>query len=211
MPDQRKPFIIGITGSIGSGKSTVGKILTDLEIPVIDTDRIVHDLLEGDQAVIAAITDRFGKDVTRSLESRATIDRTRLGQLVFADQAARRDLERIVHPATILECRRRIEALPSTELVAVLVPLLFEAGLESEYDEIWTVFTDEKSLKSRIMERDGLSGEDADRRLAAQLSQAEKISRSRHTVDNSGTKENTKKQVEALVEKLKSGLGAHRQ
>lgn len=211
MPDQRKPFIIGITGSIGSGKSTVGKILTDLEIPVIDTDRIVHDLLEGDQAVIAAIIDRFGKDVTRSLESRATIDRTRLGQLVFADQAARRDLERIVHPATILECRRRIEALASTELVAVLVPLLFEAGLESEYDEIWTVFTDEKSLKSRIMERDGLSGEDADRRLAAQLSQAEKISRSRHTVDNSGTKENTKKQVEALVEKLKSGLGAHRQ
>lgn len=178
---------------------------------MIDTDRIVHDLLEGDHAVIAAITDRFGKDITRSLEGRTTIDRTRLGRLVFADPAARRDLERIVHPATILECRRRIDALASSGLVAVLVPLLFEAGLESEYDEIWTVFTDEKSLKRRIMERDGLSGEDTDRRLAAQLSQAEKISRSRHTIDNSGTKENTRKQVEALVEKLKSGPGAHRQ
>ncbi|MBK9141331.1 MAG: dephospho-CoA kinase [Candidatus Melainabacteria bacterium] len=211
MSDRRKPFIIGVTGSIGSGKSTVGAILTDLEVPVIDTDRIVHDLLEGDHAVIAAITDRFGKDITRSLEGRTTIDRTRLGRLVFADPAARRDLERIVHPATILECRRRIDALASSGLVAVLVPLLFEAGLESEYDEIWTVFTDEKSLKRRIMERDGLSGEDTDRRLAAQLSQAEKISRSRHTIDNSGTKENTRKQVEALVEKLKSGPGAHRQ
>ncbi|MGE0264965.1 MAG: dephospho-CoA kinase [Candidatus Obscuribacterales bacterium] len=208
MPDPRKPFIIGITGSIGSGKSTVGRILTDLDVPVIDTDLIVHDLLASDQAVIAAITDRFGKDVT-GLET--GIDRTRLGRLVFADPEARRDLEKIVHPATILECRRRIEARAAGGLVAVLVPLLFEAGLESEYDEIWTVFTDEESLKRRIMERDGLSAEDADSRLAAQLSQAEKISRSRHIIDNSGTKENTRKQVEALIEKLRSRPGVHRQ
>ncbi|MCA9803426.1 MAG: dephospho-CoA kinase [Cyanobacteria bacterium HKST-UBA02] len=211
MPDPRKPFIIGITGSIGSGKSTVGSILIDLDVPVIDTDQIVHDLLAGDQAVIAAITDRFGKNVTKFQDGRTGIDRTRLGQLVFADPEARRDLERIVHPATILECRRRIEARTASGLVAVLVPLLFEAGLESEYDEIWTVFTDEESLKRRIVERDGLSAEDADRRLAAQLSQAEKISRSRHIIDNSGTKENTRKQVEALIEKLRSRPGVRRQ
>lgn len=203
-----QPFVIGITGTIGTGKSTVGEILTRHNVPVIDSDKIVHDLLARDQAIIKSIIEKFGDDIAITSEDGKTIDRQTLGKLIFADPKARRQLEAIVHPATIMECRRLVANHKEQTLVAILVPLLFEAGLESEYDEIWTIYADDATLKQRISKRDGLSQNDIEQRIAAQLPQKEKIKRSRQVIDNSGTKDQTEKQVVKLIEKLSQKPGA---
>lgn len=200
MPE--RPYVIGITGTIASGKSAVGKILATRGVPVLDSDLIVHDLLTENTPTRKAVAERFGKAVVNENEGDA-IDRQVLGKLVFADAAARRDLEAIVHPAVIMECRRRVLEHPRHSIVAVLAPLLFEAGLKSEYNEIWTVFTNPEILKERLRLRDQLSNKEIERRLAAQWSQDRKASLADVVIDNSGSPEETGKQVDLQLEKLK--------
>lgn len=187
--------VIGVTGTIASGKSAVGKILQERGWPVIDTDEIVHDLFAQDDDLRAAIQKRFGDEALTPDGS--LVDRTKLGALVFSNQQARLDLESIVHPATIAECNRRVAtAAQNSSLVFVLVPLLFEAQQEARYDEVWAVHTDEETLRQRLKQRNSLADEEITRRLAAQLTQTEKRSRANRIIDNSGTISNTIKQVE---------------
>lgn len=195
------PHVIGITGTIGSGKSTVGKILSGRGIPVLDTDLIVHDLLRLDTTIRRAVIDRFGHAVVDDPTSDA-INRAALGQIVFADEKARKDLEAIVHPAVIMECRRRIKELKNQAVIAVLAPLLFEAGLQSEYNEIWTIYSSPEVLKQRLAARDNLSDAQIDARMQAQWSQEKKASLANLVIDNSGTYENTSKQVDTVLSKL---------
>ncbi|MBX9671449.1 MAG: dephospho-CoA kinase [Candidatus Obscuribacterales bacterium] len=195
-----KPLIIGITGTIGSGKSTVGRILATQNVPVIDSDKVVHDLFDSSEKLKSAIKTAFGQQV---INSAGKIDRQQLGAIVFADPARRKELESIVHPATIEEIQKQIQALSNNRFVAVLVPLLFEARLESHYDLIWSVYTDEQTLRTRLRSRDGLTDEEIDKRLAAQFKQVDKSARAAHTIDNSGTTEETEKQLLLLIEKLK--------
>lgn len=200
----KKPYVIGITGTIGSGKSTVGKIVSEESIPVIDTDHIVHNLLSSDTAVISAIRDRFGTDVLSHNGDSQEVNREKLGKIVFEDKKAKKDLEAIVHPATILACRRLVAQHSENPIVVVLVPLLFEAKLESEYDEIWTIFAEKETLVKRLSERDDLESDEIEKRLNAQLSQQEKIQRANHVINNSGTKEETKSQIITLLDKIRS-------
>ncbi len=195
-----KPLIIGITGTIGSGKSTVGRILAEQDVPVIDSDRVVHNLFESNDELKAAIKNEFGASV---IDLEGNIDRQRLGAIVFADPTRRKQLEAIVHPATIEEIQKQILSLPNNQFVAVLVPLLFEAGLEKQYDLIWSVYTEEQTLKGRLKSRDGLTDEEIEKRLAAQMKQNEKSKRATHTIDNSGTTDETEKQVLQLLGQLK--------
>jgi len=203
---KQKPFLIGITGTIGSGKSKVGAILEELGIPVIDSDIVVHDLFSKSAPLKEAIRSRFGDGVISGSGDDEKVDRTALGKIVFGDAAARKDLESIVHPATIKECQRRVSEHQDSDLVAMLVPLLFEAGLEKHYDQIWALYTDDAILRSRLSARDNLTPEEVDRRLAAQLPQSDKVSRADERIDNSGTLEETKAQVLQLVEKVKRKL-----
>ncbi len=106
-------------------------------------------------------------------------------------------------PAVIKESRRRIHEHPNNAIVAVLAPLLFEAGLKNEYNEIWTITTNLETLKQRLRQRDQLSDSEVERRLAAQWSQERKASLSDVVIDNSGTPEDTAKQVDLHLEKLK--------
>lgn len=193
------PRLIGITGTIGSGKSAVGQILSSFAVPVIDSDRIVHELLTEPTPVREAVVTRFGKEILKA-NGTGGVDRERLGKLVFADAAARRDLESIVHPAVLLECSRRVDQHSGEPLVALLVPLLFEAAIESQFDEVWTVITDEAALRLRLKERDNLGDDEVDRRLAAQLSQSEKASRSDRVIDNSGSLEDTREQIITILQ-----------
>ena len=189
------PRIIGITGTIGSGKSTVGKILTELGIPVVDTDDIVHELMQQDRGLKNTIVERFGESVLKA-DDGSTIDRARLGRIVFQDEKARRDLESMVHPLVLLEYRRRAASMTGNAVVAILVPLLFEAGIASEFDEVWTVVADNETLRRRLKDRDRLSDAEVDSRLSAQLPQAEKASRADRTIDNSGSLADTRRQLE---------------
>jgi len=211
-----KPFVLGITGSIASGKSIVGKILASLGITVIDTDILVHELLSDDTTTKKAIVEQFGTAVLNMGKTVNTlqagdgtapwqnhpIDRKKLGQIVFAAEDERRKLEKIVHPNTILALRRRLDALRGESLVAVLVPLLFESKLQGEYDEIWTIYTDEKTLRQRLRERDNLSDSEIDSRLKAQMPQEEKIKLANQVIDNSFSAAETERQVKLLVEKI---------
>lgn len=206
--DRKKPWIIGITGTIGSGKSSVGRILEARGIPVIDSDKVVHELLGKNTPVRKAVIERFGDDISDK-ENDGAIDRVKLGKKVFEDEAARKDLEAIVHPAVILECRRQALAHSNQPLVAILAPLLFEAGLgKNEYDEIWSVFASEEVLKERIKQRDRLSDQEVENRIAAQWSQERKAKLADHVIDNSGNESETRRQVDLLVEKLLSGSRA---
>jgi dephospho-CoA kinase len=197
-----RPKVIGITGTIASGKSLVGKILTEQGFPVIDTDVIVHDLFAHSASLKQAICGRFGNGVLTSDGS--GIDRTKLGAVIFADAAARKDLEAIVHPATIEECEQQVlQAGEKSAVVFVLVPLLFEAKQEHRYDEIWAVHTDLSVLRERLRARNQFTDQEIDARLSAQLSQSEKISRAHRTIDNSGTIDSTTGQVMELITALR--------
>jgi dephospho-CoA kinase len=191
---------IGITGTIGSGKSTVGKILEELGVPVIDTDKVVHHILDNDQKVQGVIAERFGKDVLiENGDGTAKVDRKALGSKVFNDSQARKDLEAIVHPNVRRECRSRVEAFSGDQTlkaVATLVPLLFEAMSEKDYDEVWTVTADEKSIYSRLAERDHLLPEEIAQRLKAQFDQERKSELADRVIDNSKDLAHTRQQVE---------------
>ena len=188
--------VVGITGTIASGKSLVGTILEEFAVPVLDTDHIAHYVQANDEEVRAALRSRFGADV---FKANGELDRKKLGGIVFNDASALKDLNHIVHPATIRECRRRIASHADKRLVAVLVPLLFEAGLEKEYDEIWTVTARDEIVRERLKAREKISDEEADKRIRAQYPQSEKIARSHHVIDNSGTVDATRRQVRKLL------------
>ncbi len=204
MTPDRKPFVIGITGTIGSGKSTVGSILEELGVPVIDTDTITHNI-QNSEKVRRAVVERFGKNIL-SDDGTGKIDRKKLGALVFKDPVAKRDLEALIHPAVILESRRCVAANSDKPIVAILAPLLFEAKVQGEYDEIWAIVAKEEVLRERLAKRDNLSNELITQRLAAQLPQEEKARLSSVVIDNSTSREDTKRQVEVNLEKLKAGL-----
>jgi dephospho-CoA kinase len=213
----KKPFVLGITGSIASGKSIVGKILSELGIAVIDTDELVHKLLDTDRGTKKAIFEQFGQDVLSNSAidkppqqeanqsgpwEDQTIDRKKLGQIVFASEESRHKLEQIVHPNTILALRKQISELSEQALVAVLVPLLFESNLQGEYDQIWTVYTAEETLRKRLRERDKLSDIEIDSRLRAQMPQEQKTKLANQVIDNSFSAAETERQVRLLVQKI---------
>jgi dephospho-CoA kinase len=188
--------VIGITGTIGSGKSQVGKCLEEMGVPVIDTDKVVHYLLSADTATRQAVVSRFGAEI--QLPDGA-VNRSVLGALVFTDEAARKDLEAIVHPAVRKECRRQLDALKDAAIAAVLVPLLFEAGMANQYDEIWTVVTDDSVLRNRLKQRDKMTDAEVERRLSAQWPQSKKAQLATRTIENSGSIDQTQDQVRKLV------------
>jgi dephospho-CoA kinase len=193
--------ILGVTGTIGSGKSTVGNLLAESGVPVFDTDHMVHSMLTEENPIREAVVARFGDAIRRQ---DGAIDRTKLGAIVFADDAARKDLEGIVHP----EVRRRIRALVEEHrdhpVVAFLVPLLFEAGTEAQYDRIWTVVSDDSVLRNRLKVRDKMDDAQVERRLATQMPQREKAARANLVIDNSGTLEQTREQIESALRELES-------
>ena len=199
---ERKKYVIGVTGTIASGKSAVGKILAQQGVPVFDTDEIVHDLLSLPTATRTAVVERFGQSI---VDEQGCVNRRSLGKIVFADDAARHDLEAIVHPAVILETRRKVSALENS-LVAVLAPLLFEVGLKNEYDETWTVCAAIDVVKQRLGSRDKLSPEEIDARLKAQWSQERKSALADVVIDNSGSLEDTQRQVCLRLAKLRSDI-----
>lgn len=208
MSSNKKPYVIGITGTIGAGKSTVGSILEELGVPVIDTDTITHEV-QNSEKVRRAVVERFGKAVLTD-DGTGKIDRKKLGALVFKDPVAKRDLESLIHPAVILESRRCVTTHSDKPFVAILAPLLFEAKVQGEYDEIWAVIANEKVLRERLAKRDDLTEDLITQRLAAQFSQEEKARLSSVVIDNSTSREETKRQVELHLEKLKAGITSNK-
>ena len=186
--------VIGLTGGVGSGKSTVAGILRALGAEVIDADEASHAAYEPGTPGFDAVVREFGADVVRE----GRIDRQRLGALVFADDGARRRLNAIVHPL-VREwmAARTAEAIErGTEVVIQDVPLLYENGLEDLFSSIVLVYVSEDLQVERLVEGRGFTQERARAVIAVQMAIDEKRRRAHHVIDNSGTPEQTRDQVE---------------
>ena len=195
--------LIGLTGGIASGKSTVARLLEGKGATIIDADRIGHDVLAPGGPAYHAVIERFG-DSVRSPDG--TIDRSKLGDMVFADRAARADLEAISHPAIFVEIMRRIDEKRDSDAVVVLDAALLVESFNSTgtlgLDALVVVASFPEEQLERMMGIRGMSEEDARARMAAQSSTEKKLAMADIVVNNRGTLE----QLEASVETLWSEI-----
>lgn len=193
--------IIGLTGGIASGKSTVAAMLAKKGAVILDADRMARELVEPGQPAWQEITQWLGYDYLREDGS---IDRERLGRLVFKDAAVRRKLNAIIHPRVGQEMALRTgqvrDACPEAMLVYD-VPLLIEAGMQDTADLILLVYVPEDIQLQRLQRRDNLSREEALSRICAQMPLEEKIKYAHVVIDNSGTPADTALQVDEFWEK----------
>lgn len=199
--NQRRGFAmktIGLTGGIASGKSTVAKIFATHHIPVINADKLAHEAIQPGQPAYKEIVSTFGSVV---LAENETIDRKKLGKIVFADDQAKKRLETIIHPVVIEKIKGFIATMHEYGVnVAVFeIPLLFEVGLTSLFDEIWVVTVDRESQLTRLQERDGLTVEEAKQRIETQLPLEIKVKKADVVIDNNLGVTETKNQVIAKL------------
>lgn len=181
----KRPYLIALTGTRGCGKSALGDILERSGFPVIDTDDITHELLNGPCAAYTEVLARFGEDLAPA--AGGPIDRSILAQRAFQSDATKAELEAIMFPRISERLDEKIAALAAEKIVFVQVPLLHEAGLKPYFDESWCLTAEESILISRIMKRDEVSEDQARHLLSLQLPQSEKARLSDYSLDNSGT------------------------
>lgn len=196
--------IIGLTGGIASGKSTVGRMLRELGAEVIDADQVAREVVAPGSPALAEIVEVFGAGV---LLPDGTLDRKALAARVFSDDEARRTLNRITHPRVAAETARRIAeaSMRGLPLVVYEVPLLVENQLHLGMDGVIVVDVPPALQLRRAVERDGMSEEEARARIAAQATRDERLAAASHVIDNAGSIEHTRAQVEAVWRALQAG------
>lgn len=193
-------LIIGITGSIACGKSLVSNYLQEKGYTIIDADKIGHMVLENDE-VKKQLVNKFGKSILKDNE----VNRVTLGKLVFENNENLKELNNIIHPQIRKNISEQIQVHKNEKLVFVDVPLLFEAKFDDLVEKIIVISLDEKIQLERLMNRNSLSKEEALQRIKSQIPVREKEKLGDYVVDNSFTQENTYKQVDRILEKLKLG------
>lgn len=185
-------MLLGLTGGISTGKSMISKYLSELEFPIVDADKIAHQVLESDLSVISAIKEQFGPDVAGI----NGIDRKKLGQIVFGNEAKLKELNQIIQPAIRTKIVDEIKTLNQNHNLVVLdAPLLFEEGYAGMVDVVMVVTSDESIQLSRLMKRNKLTQADARKRITAQIPLQQKVKHADIVIDNSGTVADTQKQV----------------
>lgn len=195
-------LIIGLTGSIASGKSTVSLMFDDLNIPVIDADKISREVVYPGEKAYEKVVHAFGENILRDDK---TLDREKLGSIIFADEEKRKQLNSIVHPAVrekMIEQRDAYVKAGET-LVVLDIPLLFESKLTHFVDKIVVVYVDKEVQLHRLMKRNGYTEEEANQRINSQITVKEKAEKADAIINNNGTKYESYKQLEQLVKEWK--------
>ena len=190
--------IIGLTGGIACGKSTVSRALRAHGAAIIDADALAHELSQPGQAIFNAYVERFGRGI---VTAGGTLDRAAIAARVFADPAVRTEVDAITHPLIRATAEERLRAARAAEKRAAVldVPLLFEAGWDTLADETWVVALPEEEQMARLLARDKTMCEsDARARIAAQMPLREKCARADVVIDNSGTKEEVREYIGKL-------------
>lgn len=194
--------IIGLTGGIGSGKSTVTDYLIARGFPVLDADKIAREIVLPGSEMLIQLTSVFGKSI---LMQDGSLDRKKLGNIVFSDPEKKKILDGLMH-TRILELihDRILQYREETvhKLIFIDAPLLFETGLDKSVSEIWVIDVDEETRIKRIMERDGLKREDIAMRISNQMTRDEKNKRADVILDNTGNQEALYQQIEQLLQKI---------
>lgn len=202
----RRFLLVGLTGSIATGKSTVSRMLAHLGARVIDADLLAREVVMPGQAAYARIVEEFGPAV---VQADGSLDRKALGAIVFGDASRRKSLEEITHPAIGLRQQRILSVLDEEAFEGIVIwdaALLFEGGGAGKMDRVVVVYADGETERRRLMERDGLSEEDARARIESQMPVAEKAKLADHVIDNSGSREETERQVRTVYGALLAEL-----
>ncbi len=189
---------LGLSGGIGSGKSTVAKILSNLGAVVIDADVIAKEVLEPNQAGYQRAIEVFGESI---LDSDLRIDRKKLAELVFQNSDELAKLEAIVHPAVIARVAQIRNSLPESTVVVYDTPLLFEMSLQGQFDKVLIVVTDSEHRKARLIER-GLEITDIEARIANQATDAQRRTVADFVIENNGSPEQLHDQVTKVWQQI---------
>jgi dephospho-CoA kinase len=192
---------VALTGGIATGKSYCAARLASKGVPVIDADQLAREVVRPGTPGLAAITKRFGTGVLRP---DGALDRARLAATIFSDDAGRRDLERIVHPAVyeaIQGWLRRAE-IAGAALAVADIPLLYETGHDRDFDRVIVAACTPEAQLARLIARNGLSDDEARQRIAAQMPIQEKVRRADHVIRTDGTFEDTDRQVDNVLHSL---------
>jgi dephospho-CoA kinase len=189
--------LVGLTGGIASGKSTVARLIAQRGIPVLDADQLAREAVEPGQPALAAIA-RLWPQV---IGADGRLDRRRLGTIVFADAVARARLEAILHPriAALAEQHAAALAAQGHRLAFYEASLLVETGRHQVLDGLVVVTVSPETQIARAMARDGMTADDARARIAAQLPLADKVAAATHVIDNDGAREATAAQVDRVL------------
>lgn len=191
--DKRK-IILGITGSFGSGKTTVACIFKSYGAKIIDADKIAHTIIRPNTQVYRKIVNAFGKDI---LKKNKSIDRNKVGNIVFSNKKALKRLNRLMHLQIIRAMKKQIRALDA-KLVVLDAPLLLEVGLKKWVDKLIVVKISKREEIKRLLKRTSLNKKEIFKRIHYQMPQDDKVRMADFVIDNSGTIENTRKQVNKI-------------
>ena len=194
---------IGLTGGIATGKSHVRAVFEALGVPTIDADVLARDAVAPGSAAFEAVKARFGPTV---LDARGGLDRRKLGDVVFADAEARKELEKIIHPGVVEAIERWFASLDAQihPFAIADVPLLYEAGREKDYDAVIVTACEPATQIRRVVARDGISEAEARQRIAAQLPLSDKVARANYVIKTDGLVANTNAQVHEVYKRLMS-------
>ncbi len=196
-------LIVGLTGGIGSGKSVVARMFKDEGANVIDLDDLARRVVEPDKPAWRDVVAYFGMGI---LNPDKTLNRSALGEIVFSDPKSRKVLEEFTHPRIFEERDALLEAIKHKDPCSVVViefPLLFELSFQKKFDKVILVYVPRDAQIRRVRERDGLSQNEVDKRLRAQIPIDEKRSLSDYIIDNEGSLDNTRDQVRGVMKDLR--------
>ena len=199
-------LLVGLTGGIATGKSLVSQILKELGAYIIDADKIARQVVEPEKPAWLEIVKFFGRDI---INKDKIINRKRLGEIIFNDPVKRRKLEEIVHPRVIEEENRMLKEylkIKPDGIVIIDAALLIEAGSHKRVDKLIVVYADKETQTKRLMERDGLSRTDAEKKIASQLPLDKKVKMADFVIDNSKGIEETQRQTIDIFNKLRDRI-----
>jgi len=204
LPKTGDLLVLGVTGGIASGKTTVARMLAELGAPIIDFDLLARDVVAPGEPAFREIVDYFGEGV---IGEDGKLDRKRLSGIVFRDSSKRRILEGITHPRILAAFIRQVTQMAEKNpqgIVQAVIPLLFEVHLEPLVHKVLVVYVSPDTQVDRLMKRDRISREEARRILDAQMPIDEKAARADFVIHNEGNLDETRKEVHALWNKLKT-------
>ena len=194
----RRKHVIGLTGNIATGKTTVAEMLAELGAQVIDADKLVHAMQGPGSPLAAPLSAAFGPQV---VNADGSINRPELGRIAFSDQDKLEELEHLIHPMVVERMLLATEE-PGPDVLVLDAIKLFEAGIADFCDEIWVTDADRETQIARIMSRNHVDHAEAERRIDAQPPQAEKVARADLVIDNGGSLDTTRAQVSAAWQQL---------
>jgi dephospho-CoA kinase len=208
MSAPRKFLLVGLTGGIATGKSTVSQMLRQLGCQIIDADLLARDVVEPGQPALAEIVAEFGPEV---VTAGGALDRKKLGAIVFTNPERRRRLEAITHPAIRALFMARLDALAEKGFAGIVIfdaAVMIESGNYKNMDRLVVVVTDEATQMARLRGRDGTDDAEGHRKIASQMPLAEKVKLADYVIDNSGSREATAEQVRRVFATLMAELAS---